>query len=285
MGKNQALAVTPLQATDSFLLKREDFNPSGSVKDRAVVKQLRWARAQGYQQVAISTSGNAGVSVAYWAPFFSLQATVFVSPKINPQKLKRLEKMNCRIEVTPRPISSCWKFCQQNKVWNLRQSKDPRALQGFALLGKELSRQIKRLKEKPVAIFFPVSSGATLRGVMQELSLAPFVVQPASHPLLARRWDKKFTVEKEHLTDALVAKIIPYQEEIIELVERKGGGGVVVQNEAIRRWQKWLIGQGIKTSPEGALTLAGAEKAYRQKLIPAGAKVICLLTGKAYQDD
>ncbi len=117
---------------------------------------------------------------------------------------------------------------------------------------------------------------------METFSCPPFVVQPASHPVLAKNWDSRFVPERKHLTDALVANVIPYREEIIRLVKQRGGGGVVVQNRDIIKWHRWLSGQGIVTSLEGALTLAGAERARQLNLISPKAKVICLLTGYFY---
>lgn len=282
------IPATPLIKIDSFLLKREDLNPSGSVKDRATVVQLAWAKNNGFSRVAISSSGNAGISVAYWARRFSLGVSVFVSPKINPLKLRRLSQFEIKIITTLKPISDCIKFCQKEKAYNLRQSKDPRAIEGFAALGRELAQQLK--KENPEAIFFPVSSGATFRGVMRGLlpsglSLAPFIVQPASHPVLAKRWDPQFIPEQEHLAEALVAKVIPCREEIVKLVEEGGGGGMVVQNQRILKWHQWLSGKGLITSLEGALSLAGVEKAREERRISPKATVICLLTGRLYSGE
>jgi len=275
---------------DSFLLKREDLNPSGSIKDRAVVKQLTWAKKNGYSQVAISSSGNAGISVAYWAPRFSLQATIFVSPKINPAKLKKINNLKAKIKITPRPISGCVKFCFGNQILNLRQSKDPRAIKGFSELGKELAKQLLAVGKEKAAVFFPVSSGATLCGVTKgvletELPITPFIVQPASHPILAKIWDSQFFPEKEHLTDALIARALPLRKKIMLLIKQTGGGGLVIQNKKILKWHRWLTKRGVNIALEGALTLAGAEKARKLGLISPKLPTVCLLTGKLYPNE
>jgi len=288
--KNQLLLETPLIEINSFLLKREDLNPSGSVKDRAVIKQLAWAKKNGYSQVAISSSGNAGISVAYWAPQFSSQATIFVSPKINPAKLKKINNLKAEIKVTSRPISDCVKFCFDKRVLNLRQSRDPRAIRGFSELGEDLAKQLLAAGKKQAALFFPVSSGATLcgttKGVLKTgLPTTPFIVQPASHPILARTWDSQFSPEKKHLTDALVARVLPLKKEIMLLIKQTGGGGLVIQNKKILKWHRWLTKRGVSVALEGALALAGVEKARKLGLISPKLPAVCLLTGKLYSNE
>lgn len=271
----------------SFYLKREDLNPSGSVKDRAVVAQMAWAKENGYKEAAASSSGNFGVSLGFWAKHFDLKVIVFVSPQANPNKIKRLKELPLRLKISKKPISDCFRYCQETGALNLRQSKDPRAIIGLASLGGEIASQVQKEGIEPESVFFPVSSGATLLGVAQGLiekglKLAPFAVQPASHPVLGKIWDQDFKAEEEKLADALVAKVIPQKAAILRLIKKYQGGGVVVQNQAILKWSAWLKKRGISTSSEGALTLAGVEKAKKLNLIGSQEKVICMLTGKKY---
>ncbi|MCX6726271.1 MAG: pyridoxal-phosphate dependent enzyme, partial [Candidatus Shapirobacteria bacterium] len=74
--------MTPLENIDGIYFKREDFNPSGSVKDRWL--SLKIAPNQSY---VISSSGNAAISAQHFSP----NVTVFVSPKTNPHKLKLIK--------------------------------------------------------------------------------------------------------------------------------------------------------------------------------------------------
>lgn len=275
---------TPLLKKGGIFFKREDLNPSGSVKDRAIVFQLKKVKEEGKKRVALSSSGNAAISLGFWAKKFGLKATVFVSPKINPNKLSFLQTLPLEIKITPRPISQCFRFCRQEKAVNLRQSTDPNAWRGFSFLGKELKNQLAQRGVFQGAVFFPVSSGATLRGVCQQLT-GPgwrfFIVQPASHPPLASLFDREYQPEKKHWCDALVARVIPFREEIIALVKKSGGGGVVVQNREIIRASSWLEKKGIKTSFEGAATLAAVWK-LKEKGVLKNENLICLLTGKKY---
>ncbi|MFH1601830.1 MAG: PLP-dependent lyase/thiolase [Candidatus Shapirobacteria bacterium] len=288
MSKSQILTPTPLQSFESIFLKREDFNPSGSVKDRAVVVQLAWAKKTGYKKVAASTSGNFGISLGYWAKYFGLKIFVFVSPKTPKLKLQRLKTLPISLKITDYPIKDCFNFCRKNDVLNLRQSLDPRAYLGFSNLGKELAQEIKKKKIGKGSIFFPVSSGTTFLGAMKGLEkagcfLRPFLVAPASNPYLTSFWDQDYTFQKRKIASALVAKVIPQKEEIRKLVKRYQGSGLVIQNKDIIKWDSYLKKKGVQTSAEGALCFAGVEKAQRQGLINKKDKIICLLTGKRYE--
>ncbi len=289
MNKIQPLPVTPVVKIGNIYLKREDLNPTGSVKDRAVIYQLEKARKLGFKKVAISSSGNAGISTAYWTNIVGLKSTVFISPRTNPSKIEKLKDLNCNIVVTTKPIRDCFRYCKEKSVYNMRQSLDPTALKGFSLLGEEIKKQIASGKmEKPKAIFFPVSSGTTLLGTsrgLADLNIGLFIIQPASHCPLASLFDNNYESEDEIIADALVAKIIPKKEDILKHVKRSGGGGIVVSNKKIMLADKFLKANGIETSYEGALTLAGVWKAEKVGIIEKGKNMLCLLTGKKYHEN
>ncbi len=280
MAQQKTKSVTPIVDLGGITFKREDLNPSGSVKDRAMRVQLESLKKRGGKKAAISSSGNAAISAAFWGKKMDIQITAFVSPKINKKKLSQLKKIKPAIKSSKKPISDCFKYCRANNAYNLRQSLDPEARKGYAQLGEEIYRQLGI----PEAIFFPVSSGATLLGVtdfFKKKGRLPkiFAVQPASHPPLASKFDKDFIPEKEHLTDAIVAKHLPLKKEIISLIKKSGGSGVVVQNNDIIVAAKWLATKKTATCLEGALTLAGFRKIGKRLRIN---QPLCLLTGKDY---
>lgn len=288
MKKIQILPATSILKLENYSFKREDQNPSGSVKDRAVIRQLENARRLGHKEVAISSSGNAAISLAYWTQNTNMTANIFISPKINKGKLQKLEKLNCRLVVSLKPIRDCFRFCKQNNAYNMRQSLDPWAVKGFADLGKEIKKQLEELKLKKLkAIFLPVSSGTTLLGISREiegLGIASFAIQPANHCPLSSFFDKDYRPEKKTIADALVAKIIPKKEEIIKQIKKSRGTGLVIQNNKIIEAQAYLKKNGIETSNEGALALAGAWKATKKGLISSSDQKLILLTGRWYQN-
>jgi len=277
------LKKTPIIKIDNAFFKREDLNPSGSVKDRAVLSQLSWLKKNELNKAAISSSGNSAISALYWGKKMGIEITVFVSPKINKAKLTKLRKLKGKIIITKKPISQCFRLCQAESIYNLKQSQDKKAREGFELLGKEIYAQLGM----PQSIFFPVSSGTTLLGVsdfFKKSGKIPklFLVQSAAHCPLASQFDKNFYPEKSNITDALVAKYIPKKEEILKIIKQSKGTGIVVQTKEILRAHDWLKSKNILTSYEGALALAGFWKIKNKIDID---KPLCLLTGKYYKNE
>lgn len=281
---NGIFLSTPLEEKRGFLFKREDLNPSGSVKDRAILKQVLTYLAEGKKRFAISTSGNAGISLSFWAKKFKFEAVVFVSPRIAPSKLEELKRLKAKLVVTPKPISGGWRFCCKNGFVWLRQSADPAALEGFADIGKELKKQLAT--KRCDCLFVPLSSGTTFLGIHRGLSpflrkkIRFFFVQSGFYAPLASFFDQDFYPEGENLTDALVAKIIPQKKRIIQITQKTLGKGVVVQNDQIRKANRYLESLGVKASSEAGAVLAAYWKCLRKRIISSSTRPLFLITSK-----
>ena len=268
---------TPLVFYRGLYLKREDLQVSGSVKDRGMVEQLRHL-PKGTKNVVISSSGNAGISLAFWGRKLNLQVNVFASPKLPSAKKERLLNLGARLYISRRPLSESIRFARQNGFPHLRQSVSKWARYGFQLLGEELKQEIR-----PDAIFFPVSSGTTLLGVSdawgKDASKPLFVlVQPAGHCPLARHFVACPDKEDNILTTALVARYIPHQKGILNIIGEYGRAIVVNNKEIEDAWQQ-LKKDSIVTSFEGAAAVAAA---WQMQAAKQWRRPVCLLTGKYY---
>ena len=280
---------TPEIEIEGIIFKREDLNPSGSVKDRGISYQLNWAKKEGIKDLVLSSSGNAAISACFFGKKFGLELFIFVSPKINKKKLAIIKKYPYRVFITNRPVSDAIKFAKKNNFYHLRLSTDPRGAIGCCEIAREISEsqgnQGNQGNRRVDAVFFPVSSGTTLMGVAQgfkKLSFLPqlHIVQTTAVCSLAGKFDKDFVPTASSLASALVAKYVPKKQEIIQLVKDSGGWGWVVSDEEIVNADGWLKEHGVITSFEGAASLAAVRKA-KNKGWKLG-KTVCLLTGKRY---
>ncbi len=252
--------MTPLIKFESVYLKREDYNQTGSAKDRAISLQIANLIKNNYKSAVISSTGNAAISAQFYCQQNNIPLTIFVSPKTNPQKLKLLTNYQTSLQ----PISQAFKFAKQNNAYFLRQSTDPVAIDGYSQIGQELIEQLPQI----TSLFVPVGSGTTLLGISQKLpkSVKIYAVQPASYCPIASYFDNTFVPETTTVTDALGAKLLPLKNKILSTIT----GGIVVQNADV-------LSQTIDTSPEGNLAFAGYLKA--KKLFPVGDYPVILLTG------
>jgi len=222
---------TPLIKLDNLYLKREDKNITGSSKDRAIPLQIDNLKKNGFTQAVISSTGNAAISAAYFCQQKKIELTIFLSPKVSPQKLAMLKKFPSEIILSPKPISDAIKFSKLNHVFLLRQSTDPVSLIGYQQIAKEIMSQLPQVS----SIFIPIGSGTTLIGISQKLSqnVPIFGVQSAANCPISKLFDKDFVPENRLITDALSVKFLPQKQKIIDIVKKSNGFVFTLQNEAI----------------------------------------------------
>lgn len=296
---------TRLQEIKGLYFKREDENPTGSVKDRGMAYQISawlqklstsevenknfWIRSS--PGVVISSSGNAAASAVAYCKLARLKLNVFVSNKISFKKLNRLKAKlpppssgqrpvsaeSLALKMVPNPVSSAHRYAKEKGLYNLRPSKDEFGSVGYKTIGYELQGQLPKVG----SIFFPTSSGTTLLGVGNSFdNTFPqlHTVQTTKTNAIARRFDQDFEPSKTSLASALVAKSVPRKAEVISLINQSEGSGWVVDDKQIKSADKWLKGHGVKTSFEGVAALAGYFKA-KDKNFKVKEPVVIMLTG------
>jgi threonine synthase len=278
------MAPTDLVKLNQVYIKREDQSPSGSVKDRALPLQVENLQAQGFKQAVISSTGNAALSAIHFCHQKNIPLNIFLSPKVNPHKKEKIQKLNPNVYFTKTPIKEAFRFSKKTGAYLLRQSTDPFALLGYQSLGKELIHQLPKL----TSLFFPVGSGTTLLGTYQGLlsssasSVKIFALQPASHAPIASIFDPNTKPEKKSSTDALSVKFLPLKEKIIDAINESGGDAFLISEKKLQKAQSILEKNNVSTSPEGALAYAGYLKAKALK-IKLGNWPVVILTGQKHQ--
>lgn len=267
---------TPLVKIDNFYLKREDQNPTGSAKDRAIPFQIENLKKQGFTKAVISSTGNAAISAAHFCQANQIELTIFLSSKVNQKKLDVLKNYSSEIILSKKPISDAIKFAKKNNYYLLRQSTDPSALIGYQQIAIEILKDLPKI----TSIFIPVGSGTTLLGITQKLPLSTkiFAIQSAANCPISKYFDTNFIPENRLITDALSAKIIPQKNKIISAIQKSNGSGFTIQNESILLANQFLELKNIITSLEGSLALAGYQKAIKNN-IEVGEFPVILLTG------
>lgn len=273
--------TTEVNFDEQVLLKREDQNPTGSLKDRGMAYLISRVSQDGRKALVLSSSGNAAISAAAYCNLAKINLFVFVPSIINEVKLKKIEKLGIKIFQGPRPVSEAVKFAKNNSYFNLRPSANKFGSEGYQTISFELAANQGKIDD----LFLPVSSGVALVGIAEGFKKLGFmprlhICQPASICPIASTFDKDYPSERTSLADSLVARSVPLKKKVIDLVEESQGTGWVIENKRIVSAQKTLREHEIETSGEGALALAAIFKA-REKDKVLG-KTICLLTGKKY---
>lgn len=274
---------TPEVASKSFevIIKREDKNPTGSLKDRGMAYLLSKLYSQGIKKFVLPTSGNAAISALSYAKMAGFQMKFFVSPSAEKGKLEKLKEMKADFEITPKSLSLSENYSKAEGFYNLRPSLNEFASEGYKTIAFEIAESQGIIED----IFIPSSSGVGLLGIYNGFKTVGFmprihVCQSSKIHSLAGDFDQDFTSEEESLARALVAKSVPLKNIVISAVKDSGGTGWVIDNFEISDAAGELKNEGIITSNEGALVW-GAVKKARKKGFKLG-KTVCLLTGKKY---
>lgn len=260
--------MTPLQNINSVYFKREDLNPTGSAKDRALQVQLKKLLRLGYKNAVISSTGNAAISAAHFCHQEGINLIVFVSPKINPQKLKLI---NASVIHSPKAISDAIKFSQEHNAYLLRQSTDPAALLGYQEIGTEILKQLPPV----TSIFVPTGSGTTLLGIAQTLpkNVKIFAAQSAYNPTLASAFNLDCQPEQTNLTDALTVKYLPLKQKLIKTLQQHSSSPIILSNQEITTAQKII--NSLPVSTESALALAAYLQAKHDPSVGQYPVIIC----------
>ena len=284
---------TPEVTIDGIIFKREDLNPTGSLKDRGLAYQVSQAYSEGHKNLVISSSGNAAISAAAYCQLAKINLFAFVPKNINLEKLEKIKELDGLIMISDRPVSDSIKFAKEKGFKNLRPSVDPLGTEGYKTITFEIFKEFGKIDD----IFLPVSSATCLVGIAKGFRVLGFL--PRIHACqstkifnIAGEFDKDFRKTKTSLATALVAKITPKKEEAIKIIRESGGWGWVVgdgkerdkrnkRDKGIKEAMEWLEERGLETSAEGALGLAAIWKA-KSKGWKLG-KTVCLLTGRKYE--
>lgn len=273
---------TKTVVVDGVVCKREDENPTGSIKDRGLAYQISATHEQGHRNLIISSSGNAAISAASYCQLAKIQLHVFVSPKINREKLDKIIALRAKVNVSLKPVSQAVKFSLKTGYLNLRPSRQENGVEGYKSLAFELHETLGRIS----SLFIPVSSGTALVGLAAGYKILGYcpqlqVVQSTSVCPIASLYDKDFKLSNESLADGLVARVVPRRGQIVSCINNSGGWGWVISDSQIEEALQKLGQGGIVTSAEGGAAYAAIGKAMGKNK-NLGDKVVCLLTGKKY---
>ncbi len=267
--------MTPLARDNTGAMLKLDFlNPTLSYKDRGSVVLLALAGALGVKEVAIDSSGNAGVSVAAYSKRMSIGAHVFVPEFTSQKKVKQLALFDAQVhQEGDRAFASLAvsRFLEQHpKVFYASHVYNPFFVHGVKTVVLEIFEQLGR--RLPEEIVVPVGNGTLVLGACQaimELKEALLLDgQPKVVAVQARGCapiykafhnviDGSDSYSTETLAEGIAISAPPRIKEIISALSACEGTVVAVSEDEILDAQLQLLKQGIDVEPTAAATYAG----------------------------
>jgi len=286
---------TPLVERDFFALKlylKLDYlNPTGSFKDRGTAVTLSKVAEFKFSGVIEDSSGNAGISVAYYASSAGIKAKIFVpkdapSGKIAFIKASGAEVVECnsREEAHEKAVKEAElsDYVYVGHLWN------PYFIEGTKTIAFEIAEQLGW--RTPDAAVVPVASGTLLLGLykgfkeLYELGLVEKVprliaVQGAScAPVYEALYGKK-PFGCSSLADGLRVKNPPRLNEIVRAIKETQGCCIVVDNYDIHLYSSFAYKKGFIVEPTSITVFAALAKAVEEGILDKGEEVVAPLTG------
>jgi threonine synthase len=285
--------------TGPLLVKDEGRLPTGSFKARGLALAVSMARSYGVTRMAMPTNGNAGAALSAYGARAGMETWCFCpedTPEVNVREIAAQGGHVYRVNGL---IHQCGAIVGQLKDemgwFDVSTLKEPYRIEGKKTMGIELAWQLGW--NLPDAIFYPTGGGTGLIGMwkafdeMERLgwigSERPkmFAVQAEGCAPIV----KAFEAGEEHAPEWLDAHTMAAGIRvpkaigdflILRAVRESGGAALAVSDAAIDAARRTCGHEdGLLLCPEGAATLAAAERAISDGLIERDAKVVLFNCG------
>lgn len=151
---------------ENVFLKDESQNPTGSFKDRGSVMLISDALLSNKKKVAIPSTGNAAISLGYYAERAGLESIIFVPEDISKSKKSKIESRSTVIynKDLIKSYEKFFEFCRSNaSVYNGFPVINLPYLQGLKTMAYEIFLQIGT----PDWIVIPIGSGCNITAQYQ----------------------------------------------------------------------------------------------------------------------
>ncbi len=170
-GGTPVLRAKSLEQLFSFkriFLKYEGVNPSGTHKDRAAFRHVKYAVEKGFDTIAVGTCGNYGVSLSYYARQFGIKAEVYIPRRYQSTKIHTIMRNGAIVNEVPGAYEDAVEMSRDLAIDNGWYDANPGnnttdiSYEAYANIAYEIFEQFGRA---PDAVAVPVGNGTTLYGI------------------------------------------------------------------------------------------------------------------------
>lgn len=290
---------TPLRWADVLgrrvAFKCEYENPTGSFKDRGTSVIAGFLKSRGVREVVEDSSGNAGASLAGYAPQAGIRARIFVPASASGPKLDQIESYGAVIV----PISgsrsdvtaAVLKEAEKGAVY-ASHAYLPFNLPGYATAAYEIYEQMGTM---PSAVITPCGQGGLLLGLARGFDAirqsGHFVQMPKMIGVQARAcapmWVMStvgmagmgFVTEGQTLAEGVKVRNPVRGDALLRAVKSTQGSFVAVDEEQILRGRDELKKRGFSVEPTSGLVWNALEQVINDLKDP----IVVLLTGAGFK--
>jgi threonine synthase len=280
--------------------KLELCQPTGSYKDRFVVREMERIVASGAKMVVATSSGNTGAALAAYSARAGIRCFVVVSPDAPLGKVAQMRAHGAYVvqvplftadaAVTEQVMGALRAFCEERGVPLVVSAFRycPFGMEGVSGIADELAPLAPR------HVFVPVGGGglyaAVARGFARAgMAVKVHAVQPAGCGTVVDAWAAGLRVAARANGVTRVSGLsVPVDIDAtlaLGLLYENGGQGIAVTDEEVFAAQRRLLREeGVFCEPAGAAAAAGWMRAVADGRVDPGERAVCLVTGHGGKD-
>jgi threonine synthase len=270
------------------LLKLEGANPTGSFKDRGMTLALSKAAEEGAHTVICASTGNTSASAAAYAARAGIRCVVVVpAGNVAAGKLAQAQIAGATVVAIRGSFDDALRLvreiCERHPI-TLVNNLNPYRLEGQKTAAFEI---VEELGAAPDWLVLPVGNGGNItaywRG-FREADASPRLLgcQAEGSAAMVRGVD---VAQPETVATAIRIGAPVRRVEAATAARESGGGFVAVPDAEILDWYGRLArDEGVFCEPSSAASVAGLARACADARVPAGSRVVCVLTGHGLKD-
>jgi len=275
--------------------KYEGANPTGSFKDRGMTVAVSRAKTRGAKLLVCASTGNTSASAAAYAARAGLRAAVLI-----PEGAVALGKLAQAISFGATVITIRGNFdralelvreiASTNPAIEIVNSINPYRLEGQKSAAFEI---VDQLGDAPDYLAIPVGNAGNISAYWQGFKeyqaagratkkpiLLGFQAAGAAPLVLGRPVTNPETVA----TAIRIGNPASWQKAVAARDESGGLIAAVTDEEILNAYGLLARTEGIFAEPASAASVAGLLKLAKEKKIPAGSRVVAVLTGNGLKD-
>lgn len=272
--------------------KCEYQNPSGSFKDRGSALIVAWMKVRKMIEAVEDSSGNAGASLACYAAYTGIKATIFVPSSTSGCKQKQIEAYGAQlVSVNGSRKDVAEAACNRAKdgVAYASHAYLPFNIPGYATVAYELYEQLG--EKMPGAVICPVGQGGLLLGLIRGFKLLketyclpriPSIIGVQARscaPLWAlftggRAW-RLLVAEKPTMADGIRIHFPVRGDAVIFAMHQSSGSFIAVSEDEITEGWSTLAQLGFYVEPTSAVIWPALLQAIHDLRDP----IVIILTG------
>lgn len=280
--------------------KLESCQPTGSYKDRFIVREMERIVASGAKTVLATSSGNTGAALAAYSARAGIRCVIVVSPEAPAGKVAQMRAHGACVvrvpgftvdaAVTDR-VMTALRACSAERGLPLVVSAFrycPEGMAGVSTIADEL------LALEPKHVFVPVGGGglyaAVVRGFLAVgATVRVHAVQPAGCGTVVDAWAARAVVAAPASGTTRVSGLsVPVDIDAtlaLGLLYENGGQGIAVSDEEVFATHRRMLGEeGVFCEPAGATAAAGWLRAVAAGTVDERERAVCLVTGHGGKD-